>query len=775
MDFTGLTDEEVREKTENGKINKCSVQKTKTIKDIVSSNVFTFFNLIFVILFALIIVTGHVKHTLFMFIIVANTLIGIIQEIKAKRTIDKLSLLSAPTAHVIRNGQEREIPTEEVVEGDLAVISAGEQIYADGQIIYGFAEVNESMLSGEADDIKKNVGDKILSGSFVTAGTIRCVIEKVGDECYASQIAAEAKKYKKVRSEIVTSFNKIVKVIGFIIIPLGLLLFLKQWLFLEMPPIDSIEKTAAALIGMIPEGLYLLTSVALAISVIRLAREKTLVQEMYSIESLARVDVICVDKTGTITSGEMAVSEIKEISNAAISTEDIIKNMLASAKEENITSRVLSEYFGKEKTMSLKYEIPFSSKRKWSGCVFKEGTFVLGAPEIILNDNYKKIEDIVIPYSSKGFRVLLLAEAKSINEDSIENPSPISLIILENKLRTNVAKTFSFFKENGVDVKVISGDNPMTVSAVAQRARIENAEKFIDLSGLSDDEVKTAANNFTVFGRVNPRQKKILIQELKNTGKTPAMVGDGVNDVLALREASCSIAMAQGSEAAKRVSNLILLNSDFDLIPKIIYEGRRVINNISRSSSLFLVKNIFSILLTFALLFLPFPFPYEPIQLTLISSMTIGIPSVILALEPDRNIIKGKFILNTIAKALPSAIADFFSVLAILTITYFAGIDNHAEIATSTILMMALIGFITVFRACVPFTKLRKIMFGSILGLFVLTVVLIGKTVLEFTLLPPRLLATVAVLAIIAIPMIHLLSVLIEKIAQRRENKINVS
>lgn len=771
MKFTGLTDAEVKRKTEEGKTNRCSVQKTKTVKDIVKSNVFTFFNFIFAVLFGLILITGQIKHTLFMFIIIANTLIGIIQEIKAKRTIDKLSLLSAPTATVIRNGEERVIPTEEVVEGELVKITAGEQIYADGKVVDGAAEANESLLSGESDDIKKNVGDRLLSGSFLTSGSVLCIIDKVGDSCYASQIAAEAKKYKKVRSEIVTSFNKLVKIIAFAIIPLGILLFLKQWLVLDINISDSIQKTAGSLIGMIPEGLYLLTSIALAMSVVILGRKKTLVQEMYAIESLARVDVICVDKTGTVTSGEMSVSGTEQVSNQKANTAEIIRNLLYASEAENTTSRALAEYFGKECTMNLKKEIPFSSAKKWSGCIFEEGNFILGAPDILLRDKFPEISVRANELSAKGYRVLLLAEAEKLSEDGAENIIPLSIIKIEDKLRENVEKTFAFFRDNGVEVKIISGDNPLTVSNIAKRAGIENAENYIDISDFSDEETAAAAEKYTVFGRVRPHQKKILIQALKSEGKTPAMVGDGVNDVLALREASCSIAMAQGSEAAKRVSNLILMNSDFDSMPQIIYEGRRVINNITRSSSLFIVKTIFSILLSFSLLFLPFAFPYEPIQLTLVSSMTIGIPSFILALEPDKSIIKGKFIENTIIKALPSAIADFFSVIMILLIASVAGIENHAEISTATIMMLGLIGFITVFRACVPFTKIRKAMFGGIIGLFALTVLLIGKSILEFVILPPILFAAVAVLAAIAIPMIYLLGILTEKIFKKRDER----
>lgn len=771
MKLAGLTDIEVKKKRDEGKTNKCSVHKTKTVKDIIRSNVFTFFNFIFIILFGLILVTGQIKHTLFIFIIIINTLIGIIQEIKAKRTIDKLSLLSAPNATVIRNGKETVIKTEDVVEGDLVKISAGEQIYADGKIVEGSAEVNESLLTGESDDIKKNIGDNVLSGSFVSSGSVYCIMEKVGDDCYASKIAAEAKKYKKVRSEIVKAFDKIVKIIGFAIIPLGSLLFLKQWQILDMPILDAIEKTAASLIGMIPEGLYLLTSVALALSVIKLGKSKTLVQELYSIEALARIDTLCVDKTGTITSGEMTVADIVNL-NGEDNTK-IIKNILNSLKEKNPTSRALEEYFGKENTMHLKEEIPFSSKRKWSACVFDEGNFILGAPEIILKEDYKDIEDKVRNYSERGFRVLLLAKAESIMSEKIEKPYGLCLVIVEDKLRNNVEKTFSFFKENGVEIKVISGDNPMTVSAVAKRVGIENAEKYIDLSSLSDKETEAAATKYTVFGRVKPNQKKIIIKALKKAGKTPAMVGDGVNDVLALREASCSIAMAQGSEAAKRVSNLILMNSDFDSMPQIIYEGRRVINNITRSSSLFIVKTIYSFLLTLFLLFLPFAFPYEPIQLTLISCMTIGIPSFILALEPDRNIIKGKFILNIVAKAIPSALTIVFSILSILTVSYVSGIDGHSEISTATIMIMGFIGFITVFRVCIPFTKLRKIMFGGIIGLFTAAVIILGKRIFEFTFLPTRLLITDIVLMITAIPMIYLLGRATEKILFRKRKKKN--
>ena len=765
MEFNGLSAAEVKKLTAEKKTNRRSVQKTKTVADIIRSNVCTFFNLIFALLFGLILITGQIKHTAFIFVVVFNTLIGIIQEIRAKRTIDKLSILNAAKASVIRDGQSFLIDTEDVVEGDTVVLTSGEQIYADGIILGGKIDVNEALLTGEADDIKKEAGSKVLSGSFVTSGTAYCKLTAVGDESYASRTVSEVKKYKKVYSEITSAFDKIIKTVGIAIVPLGLLLFFKQWLSIGLDPLSSIEKTAAAIIGMIPEGLYLLTSIALALSVIKLGKFNVLVHYLYSIEAIARADVLCVDKTGTVTTGKMTVRKTENLTDFDIS--EIMKNISEESGDENFTSAALSEYFGKEKTLHLKSKIPFSSARKWAAYIFESGTYILGAPAFISND--AAVAEKTKQYAEKGYRVLLLAKGEVSNEQII-SAEPLSFIIIEDILRNNVEETFSFFKKNGVEIKMISGDDPKTASEIARRAGISGYEKYIDLSGLDEDDVKAAATEYNVFGRVKPEQKKFLIQALKNAGKTPAMVGDGVNDVLALREASCSIAMAQGSEAAKRVSNLVLMDSDFDSVPKIIFEGRRVINNISRSSSLFIVKTLYSIAITFLLLILPFAFPYEPIQLTLISSITIGFPSFVLALEPDTNIIKGNFIKNTFAKALPSAAATVVSVIAVLSVSYFSK-ASHAETATAAILIMGFIGFVTVFRACKPFTKLRKAMFGVMLAFFAGAILLFGKSILEFVFLPIPLLITDIILAAISIPAINFLYLFINRIFNKKEKR----
>lgn len=765
MEFNGLSEAEVKRLTAEKKTNRSSVQKTKTVADIIRSNVCTFFNLIFAVLFGLILITGQIKHTAFIFVVVFNTLIGIIQEIRAKRTIDKLSILNAAKASVIREGKSYLIDTEDVVEGETVILSAGEQIYADGEIIGGKIDVNEALLTGEADDIKKETGSRVLSGSFVTSGTAYCRLTAVGDASFAAKTVSEVKKYKKVYSEITSAFDKIIKTVGIAIIPLGLLLFFRQWLSVGLDPLSSIEKTAAAIIGMIPEGLYLLTSIALALSVIKLGKANVLVQDLYAIEALARVDVLCVDKTGTVTTGRMTVRKTEDISGADIS--GIMQNIAAESPDENFTAAALSEYFGKEKTMTAEAKIPFSSERKWAAYIFGGETYILGAPEFILHN--AAISEKVNKYAEKGYRVLLLAKGE-VKEEKILSAEPLSLIIIEDILRDNVKETFSFFRENGVEIKMISGDDPKTASEIARRAGISGYEKYIDLSDLTEEEVKAAAAEYNVFGRVKPEQKRIIVQALKDANKTPAMVGDGVNDVLALREASCSIAMAQGSEAAKRVSNLVLMDSDFNSVPNIIFEGRRVINNISRSSSLFIVKTLYSIAITFLLLFLPFAFPYEPIQLTLVSTVTIGLPSFILALEPDTGIIRGNFIKNTFAKALPSAAATVLSVIAVLTVSYFTK-ASHAETATASILIMGFIGFVTVFRACKPFTKLRKAMFAAMTVIFVSVALICGRSVLEFAPLPNSLLITDIISAAIVIPAINILYSFITRIFGKKEKR----
>ena len=738
INITGLTDEEVRQRVEEGLTNRADISTDKTTKEIVISNVFTYFNLIFLVITILLIMVGSFRNLTFLPIIIGNTVIGIVQEIRAKKTLEKMSLLNAPHADVIRNGSVKQISTEELVKDDVILLTAGKQICADAVVISGNIQVNESLLTGEADEVEKTEGSTLMSGSFVVSGECYARLEKVGNESYISKLSLEAKSMGgKEQSEMIRSINLIVKWVGIVIIPIGLILFWQSHFVNGESITKSVTSTVAAIIGMIPEGLYLLTTVALALSTMKLARKKVLLHDMKSIETLARVDVLCVDKTGTITEPDMKLKEIFLCKNSGADgtqtalTLDELKSLILdyanASVDNNATMLALKAYAADTLTNNTSAlhrtavsQQAFSSSLKYGSVTFSDGTYLLGAPEFIMHEGFARIEEEIIPYADKGDRVLLFARYDGENVENGINGSvtPLGFVALANPIRENAVKTFEYFKSQGVAIKVISGDNPRTVSRIAIQAGIESAESFVDAATLdTEDKIADAVNKYTVFGRVTPKQKKQLVKALQAKGHTVAMTGDGVNDILAMKDADCSVAMASGSEAAAQAAQVVLLDSDFAHMPDVVYEGRRVVNNIQRSASLFLVKNIFSLLLSLFSVILMVTYPLEPAQVSLISMFTIGVPGFLLALEQNKDRIKGHFITNVMLKALPGGLTDVIAVGALVVCGEVFCISD-ASIGTIATLVLSVVGFMILFKISEPLNGMKyAVIIGNIAGL----------------------------------------------------------
>lgn len=738
INITGLTDEEVRQRVEEGLTNRADISTDKTTKEIVISNVFTYFNLIFLVITILLIMVGSFRNLTFLPIIIGNTVIGIVQEIRAKKTLEKMSLLNAPRADVIRNGSVKQISTEELVKDDVILLTAGKQICADAVVISGNIQVNESLLTGEADEVEKTEGSTLMSGSFVVSGECYARLEKVGNESYISKLSLEAKSMGgKEQSEMIRSINLIVKWVGIVIIPIGLILFWQSHFVNGESITKSVTSTVAAIIGMIPEGLYLLTTVALALSTMKLARKKVLLHDMKSIETLARVDVLCVDKTGTITEPDMKLKEIFLCKNSGADgtqtalTLDELKSLILdyanASVDNNATMLALKAYAADTLTNNTSAlhrtavsQQAFSSSLKYGSVTFSDGTYLLGAPEFIMHEGFARIEEEIIPYADKGDRVLLFARYDGENVENGINGSvtPLGFVALANPIRENAVKTFEYFKSQGVAIKVISGDNPRTVSRIAIQAGIESAESFVDAATLdTEDKIADAVNKYTVFGRVTPKQKKQLVKALQAKGHTVAMTGDGVNDILAMKDADCSVAMASGSEAAAQAAQVVLLDSDFAHMPDVVYEGRRVVNNIQRSASLFLVKNIFSLLLSLFSVILMVTYPLEPAQVSLISMFTIGVPGFLLALEQNKDRIKGRFITNVMLKALPGGLTDVIAVGALVVCGEVFCISD-ASIGTIATLVLSVVGFMILFKISEPLNGMKyDVIIGNIAGL----------------------------------------------------------
>jgi len=738
----GLNEEIVAERKEQGLANIASGNKGKSILKIIVSNVFTFFNILYLIIAVILIIFKSTDNMIgFVPVVFANLVIGIIQEIKAKRTVEKMALMSAPTATVIRNGVKLEVPIHEVVLDDIIFFTPGKQICTDSIILEGTVEVNEALLTGEADSIVKTTKDELLSGSFIVSGVCVARVDRVGNDNYIEKVAADAKKYNPPKSELLRTLRGIIRIIAIIIFPIAILYLMSNGNFDQ----EEIKKVAYIILAMIPAGLFLLTTMALATGVIRLAKNKTLVQELYCIEMLARVDVLCLDKTGTITDGSMRVCDSVEVKNHTDYTiREIVGSMMNAFEDTNPTSEALIKFFDKNKVLTPIEIVPFSSKRKYSAVTFEnEGTFILGAPEFILTapEQYDKVRVKLDRFASQGCRVLILGQTNSRVKGDIlpKTVRPIAIIVIQDHIRDDAETTIDFFKNNGVDIKVISGDNPETVSQIAQRVGIEGAERYISLHGLTDEEVRDSVFDYTVFGRVTPNQKKILIQSLKAHKKTVAMTGDGVNDILALREADCSIAMASGSEAARYVSHLVLMDSNFASMPKVVKEGRRVINNIQKTSSLYLTKNLFAIFLAVMYIIIGFTtksgsgeevnlgWPYEAKNLYLIELFVLGFATFALALQPNNEIIKGKFLKNVIKDILPGALTIlFFNLILYLlkSIEGFTTLQDKSVFATIGSLITTGIMWFVLLEASRPFNWFRKIVFAIVTTAILLSLII---------------------------------------------------
>lgn len=722
---TGLTAQQVQEHRMHGWTNQPVDPPSKTTKEIIKENVFTYFNLIFLVLAVLLCLVGSFRDLTFLPVIVLNTLIGIIQETRAKKVLDNLTMLNAPHAMVIRDGKKSQINAEDLVVDDIVIFEAGNQVCADAEVCAGEVQVNESLLTGESDEITKRKGDQLMSGSFIVSGQCHARLDKVGADSYISRLTLEAKAMQNTeQSEMIRSLDKLVKWVGVAIIPIGIILFIQAFVFQGEGFRSSVTSMIAAVIGMIPEGLYLLASVALAVSSIRLAQKKVLLHDMKCIETLARVNVLCVDKTGTITENTMEVQDViptKEYEEGELRPlSELLGDFTAAQSSDNITMEAMKRYFKIASGKKAVAKTGFSSASKYSSVTFEEASYVLGAPEFVLKEQYENYEEAISAHASKGARVLVFGTAKEEPDGKPlkEAVTPLAYVLLANPIRQEAKETFTYFAEQGVEVKVISGDNPLTVSEVAKEAGIAGAERYVDASTLhTEEEMRAAVLNNAVFGRVTPNQKRKFVQILKEEGKTVAMTGDGVNDVLALKDADCSIAMASGSDAAAQASQLVLLESDFSCMPEVVLEGRRVVNNIQRSASLFLVKNIFSFLLSLVSFVFMFTYPLEPSQISLISMFTIGVPAFFLALEPNKNIIKGHFLTNVFLKALPAALTDVLAVGALVIFGRTFGVSS-ADISTAATMLLSIVGFMILYTISAPMNVLRGVILGGcIVGL----------------------------------------------------------
>jgi len=729
----GLTDEQVKQRKEQGLTNLVTAKSGKSEKQIVFEHCFTYFNLVFVIMAVILAIAGSsIKNMTFMVIVIINTAIGIFQQIRAKRAVDKLTLVTAQQVKTLRNGAWTEVRSDLLVQDDIVEFGAGDQICADGMVIGGTMQVNESLLTGEADAVEKHDGIQVLSGSFVVSGKARVQLTQVGDSSFAAKLSKEAKADPQAaKSEMMRSLDKLIRVMGIMLIPVGLILFYQEFQILQLGLRTSAENTIAALVGMIPEGLYLLTSVAMAASAIKLTRERVLVQDMNCIESLARVDVLCVDKTGTITEPVMAAERLEMLEGTDPEYAQAVLTALYGSREpDNDTAKALQSKYVGESTWQCSRYIPFDSKYKWCGGTYQEqGSFLVGAPELIMGADYSRVQETIEYWSARGYRVLLVGHHPDPLEPGKPAPAgvkPLALVLLTNRIRETAPQTFRYFAEQGVTVKVISGDNPMTVSEVAQRAGIPGAEKYIDAGTLTtDEEVYQAAETYIVFGRVTPEMKKRLILAMKKQGHTVAMTGDGVNDVLAMKQADCGVAMASGAQAASQVARLVLTDSDFAAMPGIVGEGRRVINNIQRAAALFLVKNVFSLGLALICMLTSWAYPIKPFHMSIIAALTIGVPGFFLAMEPNYERVTGKFLPTVLRRALPGGLTNIIVVFSayLMMNAYGLPMTDAATVCTAA---LAVVGLMVLFQVSRPFDLFRKIIWGAMAVALVGSFVILG-------------------------------------------------
>ena len=770
---TGLTQAQVKERMEKGWSNAPVDSPSKTTKEIIISNVFTYFNLIFLVIAVLLLLVGAFRDLTFLPVIICNTLIGIIQEIRSKKVLDKLSVLNAPKATVVREGKLQTIPAEKAVLDDVVKFQAGNQICADATVIDGEVQVNESLLTGESDEITKKPGDTLMSGSFVVSGSCLGRLEQVGADSYISKLTLEAKATKEgEQSEMIRSLDKLVQIVGFLIIPIGIVLFGQQYLLGDSSIKTSMQAMVAAIIGMIPEGLYLLASVALVVSVMRLATKKVLVHDMKCIETLARVNVLCVDKTGTITENTMKVHDVVSLEPYEKEELPPLKELLGdfahAMSKDNITMAAMQEYFTQGSGQVATSVTSFSSAFKYSSVTFHTTSYVLGAPEFVLRDDYEIYKETIESYGSEGYRVLVFGryegtpDGKALTEAVV----PYGLVLLANPIRKEAWETFQYFADQGVDIKVISGDNPVTVSKVASQAGIANADNYIDASQLkTPDDIKQAVLKYTVFGRVTPDQKRQFVRALKEAGKTVAMTGDGVNDVLALKDADCSIAMASGSDAAAQASQLVLLESNFSCMPSVVLEGRRVVNNIERSASLFLVKNIFSFLLSLFSMAFMITYPLEPSQISMVAMFTIGIPAFLLAMEPNKKMIEGHFLTNVLLKALPAGLTDVLIVGFLTVFGQTFGMSNE-EISTAATLLLAIVGLMILFKISKPMNVFRWIVWSAMVAGLLFCVIFL-KNLFGIGVMTRKCCMTLIVFAVATEPLLRYISQIVAGIRKR--------
>ena len=764
--YIGLSDAEVSMRKQEKLVNYDTDIPTKSVKRIIYENIFTLFNLLnFGIALAILLVDSY-KNLLFMGVVFCNTIISIIQEINSKRVIDKLSVVASKKINVIRNGNNLEVSLNEIVLDDIIKLKIGNQIVTDCIIKKGRVLVDESFITGESEYIEKNIGDMLLSGSFIVGGDCIAKVEHIGEDNYTSKISKEAKYIKKSNSVIMNSLKKIVKYVSIVIVPLGILLFLKQY-YIDKNLTDTVINTAAAIISMIPEGLVLLTSTVLAVSVIKLGKRRVLVQDLYCIETLARVDTLCLDKTGTLTEGKLKFEKLIELNNKY----DIKKILSAMSKilDDNATMKAINYEFCDDIHLEYVDKIAFSSKHKYSGVIFKdEGTFILGAPDILCKD--KEIDKII--KENEQYRSLILMHSKDNKKEELKDLEPVALIFISDIIRHQAASTLDYFKNEGVDVKIISGDGMSTVSSIARCVNIDNI-KCVDMSKITDDDnLKEIVENNNVFCRVTPSQKKDLVLALKSNNHTVAMTGDGVNDVLALKESDLSIAMASGSDAARNVSEIVLLDSNFDTVTDILLEGRRTINNIERSATLFLTKTIYATLLAILFLFISMDYPFQPIQLSLTSAITIGIPSFILALEENKEKIKGNFIKNVISKSLPSALTICIDVIGVMIISCIFKL-NPNEISTMSVILVAFTGFVLLFKLCYPFNSIRFILYISLIITFLVTVIGLHQ-IFDIVMLETNMFVFTAILCVFDIILFRQLTFLCERKIFKNKNKMEV-
>lgn len=771
----GLSDFEIEKRINQGLINSTQDKITKTNWQIFKDNVLTVFNLFNFLIGVALALVGAYTNMAYLLIILLNIGIGIVQEIRARNLVNKLSLVDDQKVKVVRNGAETEISSSELVLDDIVILEAGKQIPADSIVVHGKIEVNESLLTGEADLITKHNGDKILSGSFVVSGKAYVSVERVGADNFAAKLVLEAKKHKKINSKLLQSMRKVTKFTSFFIVPIGIIMFLQAYFARNTSIDNSVVSSAAALLGMLPKGLVLLISIALAAGVINLSKKRILVQGLYSLENLARTDVICLDKTGTITNGEMSVSDFYTIDEKAlpISTKTIMNAFVNSVDDNNTTFDALKKYFSGKSDLNVISKIPFSSERKWSAITFSDiGTIVVGAPEKLYGDN--TVDKKISKSLSDGKRVLCVGFSKTtILNDTLPTLKIIAVIEISDTIRKNARETLDFFHKEGVDVKIISGDNLLTVAGVAKQAGFKNHDSYIDMSKIkNNEEIKDIANKYSIFGRVTPKQKQLLIRALKSEGKTVTMVGDGVNDVLALKEADCGIAMASGSDAAKQVSQLVLMDSDFTSIPDAVKEGRRVVNNVTRVAGVFFIKTIYSVILSLMFIAMNIPFPFAPIQITLIDLAIEGYPALFMSFEKSHKQIKGNFLSTSLRKALPNAL---LIVVSIISIIIMSNIMNLKQSETLTI-MYFVIGFISllaVFRACLPLNKLRLFLSTTSAVGFYIAIYLFSK-ILKLTLPTGNILGIILIIVAICIPLVILFSYLVEKFYTYLHNRNNV-